>query len=100
MCPSSTILELRDLLAAKFPQPPQTGKRLLPTGLTRLDTALDGGLAMGAMTEIVCPGGGGGLLLAGLLMVTLRLKGLMALEDGTDCFDPAGMPQAALPRLL
>ncbi len=60
---------------------------------------LAGGLAVGGMTEVVCPVGGG-LLLATLARSTLGRGGLLALIDGSDAFDPAGIPRAALRRFL
>ena len=51
------------------------------------------------MTEMVCPSGAG-LLLAALIRATQQRRGLLALIDGGDVFDPAGVPRAALPRLL
>ena len=64
-----------------------------------MDTALGGGLPHGGAVEIVCQSGGG-LLLTVLLRSTLERRGLLALIDGTDSFDFAGVSKAALPRLL
>ena len=96
---SSKIIELRKLLAAKHPDslPKTTG--FLPTRLARVDDALRGGLPLGAMTEIVCPRGGG-LLLSALLISTLENRRLMTLVDASNSFDSAGVPAAALARLL
>lgn len=96
---SSKIIELRELLEAKFPSslPKPSGR--LPTDVAQVDALLQGGLALGSMTEIVCRTGGG-LLLTALVRATLRRRGLLALIDGTDAFDPTGVPAAALARLL
>ena len=64
-----------------------------------MDAVLGGGLPQGGTVEIVCLSGGG-LLLAVLLRSTLERRGLMALIDGTDSFDFAGLSKAALLRLL
>ena len=99
MLPSSKIIELRELLAAKYPAAPQKTSGVLPTEVALVDVALQGGLPLGGMTEIVCQAGGG-LLLTGLIRATQRRRGLLALIDGGDAFDPAGVPKAALSRLL
>lgn len=99
MSSSAKIIELRELLASKHPARVCKPLGSLPTGLTQVDAALHGGLALGGMTEAVCSTGGG-LLLTALLQATLERKGLLALIDGADAFDPAGVPRAALARLL
>ena len=99
MPPSSKIIELRELLAAKHPGTPLKSGGFLPTGLIRVDAALQGGLPLGGMTEIVCMAGGG-LLLAALIRDTHERSGLLALIDAGDAFDPCGVPRAALQRLL
>ena len=96
---SSKIIELRELLAAKFPSSPRKPAGRLPTEVAQVDALLRGGLPLGGMTEIVCRTGGG-LLLTALVRATLRRRGLLALIDGADAFDPTGVPAAALARLL
>ncbi len=71
----------------------------MPTGLKQVDELLHGGLPLGGMTEIVSPVGGG-LFLTGLLRSTCQRGGLLALIDGADAFDPAGVPAAALARVV
>ena len=99
MSPSPRIIELRELLAAKYPAPPQKTTDYLPTEVAPVDVALQGGLTLGGMTEVVCAAGGG-LLLTTLVRATLRRQGLLALIDGGNSFDLAGVPKAALLRLL
>ena len=99
MSSSSKIIELRELLAAKYPVCSQRTGGCLPTGVAQVDALLHGGLPLGGMTEVVCPSGTG-LLLAALIRATQQRRGLLALIDGGDAFDPAGIPKAALPRLL
>ena len=96
---SSKIIELRELLAAKYPATPQKTTGYLPTGVAPVDVALEGGLPLGGMAEVVCTAGGG-LLLTTLVRATLRRPGLLALIDGGNAFDLAGIPKAALSRLL
>lgn len=64
---SSKIIELRELLAAKYPSPQRVASDHFPTGLERVDATLGSGLPHGGMVEIVCRGGGSGLLLASLI---------------------------------
>ena len=96
---SSKIIELKELLAAKYPAPPQKTTGCLPTEVAPVDVALQGGFSLGGMTEVVCAAGGG-LLLTALVRITLRRQGLLALIDGGNAFDLAGLLKAALSRLL
>ncbi len=96
---SSKIIELRELLAAKYPAIPQKTTGYLPTEVAPLDVALQGGLPLGGMTEVVGQAGSG-LLLATLIRATHQRRGLLALIDGGDAFDIAGVPRSALSRLL
>ena len=99
MPPSSKIIELRELLAAKYPVAPQRTMGCLPTEIASVDAALRGGLPFGGMTEVVGQSGSG-LLLTALIRVTQQRRGLLALIDGGDSFDLSGIPTAALSRLL
>ena len=99
MPPSSKIIELRELLAAKYPTAPHKTTGVLPTEVAALDVALQGGLLVGGMTEVVGETGSG-LLLTALIRATERRRGLLALIDGGDAFDLAGVPRTALSRLL
>ena len=96
---SSKIIELRELLAAKYPTAPHKTTGVLPTEVAAVDVALQGGLPLGGMTEIVGETGSG-LLLTALIRATERRRGLLALIDGGDAFDLAGVPKTALSRLL
>ena len=51
------------------------------------------------MTEVVCSGPGGALLLYGLLHAALGIERVV-LIDGKDSFAPKGLPPADLSRLL
>jgi len=96
--PSSKILELRQLLAARFgPGAIGMGQETYATGLPSLDEA---GIPRGALTEIVAQGPGGSLLLYGLLHAALGRGDRAILIDGRTGFAPKGLPQSELDRLL
>jgi hypothetical protein len=102
------IVELRQLLAARFPgvrmsaERPEGISNHFPTGLPRLDSLLDGGLPRGAITEIVSPGiaSGTSLLIASLLERARESGEWIALIDSADSFDPTPFPNETLSRLL
>jgi hypothetical protein len=96
------ILDLRNLLAERFPR-----KQLLPgthlsTGLSFFDKATSGGLAKGAITELISPteSGGSASLIYALLQAAHRERYFLALIDGQDSFDPQPMGNARLQNLL
>jgi hypothetical protein len=106
---AQNIVQLRQLLAQRFggvwslPEAPQPKPaHYIATGLPQLDEALGGGLPKGNLTELLCPirQMGSGLVLRWLVQ-QLSCRGLwLALIDGLDSFDPAGLEQATLARLL
>ena len=96
---ASNIIQLRELLAARFPQPLVRSAGAFATGFPRLDSLLGEGLPRGGITEMVSHGGGG-LLLATLLSASARTSTFLALIDARDSFDAAAWPQAVLARLL
>jgi len=107
--PTSGIVQLRRLLAERFPrvrtwteEAPAGSPAHRPTGLPRLDALLQGGLAQNAITEVAAPGhgAGGALFLRVLLQQTHRAGQWMGLIDGQDSFDPGALPQAVLSRLF
>jgi hypothetical protein len=95
---------LRALLAGRFPSVGCRSEAVatagLDTGLPALDAA--GGLPRGAITELICPGAGGGasLLLGSLLAASRAGGGRAALVDAHDAFDPDSFPSAALRHLV
>ena len=106
---ASGIIELRRLLTERFPQArtwaesaPLKTPSFLPTGLPRLDALLQGGWLKGAVTEVSAsgPGAGSALLLRALLRQSHRARQWMALIDGRDSFDPAGVEAPVLSRLF
>lgn len=102
------IVELRQLLAEKFPGVRHSAERAeriasrCATGVPQVDLLLDGGLPKGAITEVTSGGisSGTGLFLASLLDQARQRGEWMALVDAADSFDPAGLEPAALSRLL
>ncbi|MGI8433007.1 MAG: hypothetical protein ACR2MW_12050 [Chthoniobacterales bacterium] len=96
------IIDLRRLLAERFPQESLPPGERLPTGLATFDDAMGGGLTKGAITELSSPAPqtGSATLLALLLRRAWRERYFIALIDGRDSFDPESVNPAALPHLL
>ena len=97
-----SVADLRQMLAARFPQ--ATGKSAggVPTGVASLDEALGGGLPIGRLTELVVetPGCGGQSVLAQLLRTTRAARQRVALVDAADSFAPEAFPADALRHLV
>lgn len=55
MAASGKVVDLRNLLAERFPHTPASAQERLITGLSFLDQAIDGGLPKGAITELISP---------------------------------------------
>lgn len=87
---SCRIAALRQLLADRFPVDTRRVGAVMPTGVPALDEALGGGLAPGALTEIVStgPSTGGQLVQLSLLHAAAVLARRAVLVDGADAFDP------------
>lgn len=89
------IVDLKKLLAERFPPTSPSRPTRLRTGLALFDQATEGGLAQGAITEIISPhfSAGSASLVTGLI-VSARDRTLTALPypvaliDGRDSFDP------------
>jgi hypothetical protein len=84
------IIQLRQILAERFPQetlPPQT---FIQTGLTGFDQ-IGGGLLQGALTQVVAPNlsSGSTLLLHEIIRAMHLASQFVALVDGRDCFEPS-----------
>src|SRR6202040_1104676 len=102
LAPAGTIVDLRNLLAERFPHPaPPAGTRLV-TGLSFLDQAIGGGLPKGAITELTTPqiSAGSALLIQALLQTANRDHFFLALIDGRDSFDPQPLGNALLHNLF
>ena len=98
----SKIIELRTLLAEKYPSGLRPAAAVLETGLPALDALLGGGLRRGALVEIARrqPAMGATFLLQSILAGTWTREQRMALVDGRDRLDPAGCRRETLTALL
>ena len=114
MAASAKIIDLRKLLAERFPHPALTTATRLVTGLSFLDQPIGGGLPRSAITELISParsathsvaGGpgtsvGSASLIRALVHCAYRDNYFLALIDGRDSFDPCGLDNAWLRHLL
>ncbi len=91
MAASPKVIELRQILAERYPQ--QTGTRSLcaPTGWSPLDSLLGGGLPKGAITQLVIPNisSGGAIVLHEIIEAMHEASQYVVLIDSRDCFEPA-----------
>jgi hypothetical protein len=100
------IVELRQLLAARFPgvkmsaDPRETIANRWLTGIPQIDSL--GGLPKGAITEIASTGvaSGTSLLLHTMIERAHANGEWIALVDGSDSFDPTALENNILSRLL
>ena len=102
MSASSQIVDLRQLLAERFPQPPSPTNTRLATGINCLDEVTGGGLPRGAITEVTAPhfSAGSALLIYALLHAACQDRYFLALIDGRDSFDPQPLGDERLRHLL
>src|SRR5438874_13159912 len=102
MAMSGKILDLRNLLAIRFPQAPLLVEIGLVTGLASIDQPIGGGLPKGAITELISPRGSAGSasLIHTFIHGAYRDKYFVALIDGRDSFDPCGLTNSILRQLL
>ncbi|HWC60105.1 MAG TPA: hypothetical protein VHC44_10475 [Verrucomicrobiae bacterium] len=106
--PAANIIELRQLLAERFPGLRTRADELSaakhaswPTGLPQLDEPLRGGLHKGALAEIVAEqhGSGSALLMTALIHRALGENKFTAVIDGQDSLDVTQLGED-LSRLL
>jgi hypothetical protein len=98
--PSDKILELKQLLAERFGHAKQKAEEGYVSDFPALDEI---GLPRAALTEIVsssASGPGGMLLLFGLLRAAAHRGERVIVVDGKDSFEPRGLPQGDMQRLL
>lgn len=93
------LVELRELLAAKFPAAERKPGGLWRTGLPSLDDP-EGGLRRGALTELSSSPANGALFIDVMLRSVCRDQAFGALVDAGGTFDPDGCDAATLARLL
>jgi recA bacterial DNA recombination protein len=102
MVMSGKIIDLRNLLANRFPQVPiPVGTRLV-TGLASLDQSIGGGLPKGGITELISPRGraGSASLVHAFIHGAYCDQYSVALIDGRDSFDPCALANSILGQLL
>src|SRR5437588_8524007 len=99
---ANKIVDLRKLLAARFPHPSSPPTSVLPTGVQFLDQIAGGGLPKSAITELIAPkaSAGSASLIHALLRSAQRDQHFIALIDGSDSFDPGSSDNSALQHLL
>ncbi len=102
MAESSKIVDLRNLLAARFPHTRAPAQARITTGLPALDEATGGGLPKGAITELTSPqpSAGSASLIHRLLRTAQSERYFLALIDGRDSFDPSPFGNDWLRHLL
>lgn len=102
MASGAKIIDLRNLLTERFPQPLCTTGRRLTTGLSCVDESIGGGLPRGAITELISPGtnAGSASLIRALVHCAHSDNYFLALIDGRDSFDPCGLDNASLQHLF
>jgi hypothetical protein len=98
---AASIIDLRKLLAERFPQTFAPPADCLSTGLPAIDTAI-GGLPKSAITELSSPNfsAGSALLIHVLLRRAQQAGFFLALVDGRDSFDPQSAGNEVLRHLL
>jgi hypothetical protein len=99
---SGKIIDLRNLLANRFPRAPKSVGTRLITGLAFFDQSVGGGLPKGAITELITPprSAGSASLVHAFIHGAYRDKYFVALIDGRDSFDPCALGNSILRQLL
>jgi hypothetical protein len=99
---SDKIIQLRQILAERFPRTFTPSGGCITTGLPAIDEIIGGGLPKSSITELSSPNpsGGSALLLYALLQNAQRTGYFLALVDGNDSFDPQPLGNACLSHLL
>lgn len=100
--PAGAMVDLRNLLAERFPHSLLSPKACLRTGLAQFDETTERGLPKGAITELISPqlSSGSGLFIHALLQAAQRDRYFLALIDGRDSFDPELLSRSRLRHLL
>jgi len=102
MAASGKVVDLRKLLADRFPHAPAPTGTRLSTGLSSLDQTIGGGFPKSAITELICPqvSAGSASLIHALLQAAQYDRYFLALIDGRDSFDPSASDDTCLRHLL
>src|SRR5437588_727201 len=98
---TNKIVDLRKLLAARFPHSSLPPSAVLSTGVEVLDRIGGGGLPKNAITELIAPklSAGSASLIHALLRSAERNQHFIALVDGSDSFDPGSSENSTLRHL-
>jgi RecA/RadA recombinase len=88
---SPKIIELRKILAERFPGQNGIGSSCIPTGWAPLESILGGGLPKGGITQLLIPNisSAGAIVLHEIIEAMQSLSQYVALIEGMDCFEPA-----------
>src|SRR4029453_12161685 len=99
---SGKIIDLRNLLAIRFPQAPILLGTRLVTGLAFFVQPFGGGLDTGGITELIAPrrSAGSASLVHAFIRGAYRDKYFVALIDGRDSFDPCALANSILHQLF
>src|SRR6266480_2736258 len=102
MAMNGKIIDLRNLLAVRFPEAPMPMGTRLVTGFASFDQSIGGGLPKGAITELISPRGSAGSasLIHAFIQGAYRDQYFVALIDGRDSFDPCALGNSILRQLL
>jgi len=102
MAKSGKIIDLRNLLANRFPRLPISTATRLVTGLALFDQSIGGGLPKGGITELISPPGSAGSasLVHAFIHGAYREQYFVALIDGRDSFDPCALANSVLRQVL
>ncbi|PYL60716.1 MAG: hypothetical protein DMF24_09315 [Verrucomicrobia bacterium] len=102
MAASAQIIDLRKLLAERFPHPAVPTATRLVTDLPCFDQPAGGGLPRSALIELIGPGrsAGSASLIHALIDSANRDNFFLALIDGRDSFDPCGLDNSLVRHLL
>ncbi len=96
--PAGSVVDLRNLLAERFPHAPASAEGRLITGLSFLDQTIGGGLPKGAITELISPqaSAGSASLIHGLIqsasgtaVPAVGQAGILSAAGRTRCGEPA-----------
>lgn len=100
--PAGSIVDLRNLLAARFPHPPSAPRTNFTTGIGSLDQLIGSGLPKSAITELISPemSAGSASLIHLLVQAAQHDRFFVALIDGCDSFDPESLSNGCLRHLL
>jgi hypothetical protein len=102
MAASGKVVDLRKLLAERFPHLPAPAGTRVITGLSSFDQTIGGGLPKSAITELISRNlsAGSASLIHAFLQAAQRDRYFLALIDGRDSFDPSASGDACLRHLL